>query len=55
MDIGPGEIVAILAVALLFLGPAKLPSLGRALGESLHAFRAGSNGPVDAGAGGETR
>lgn len=33
------ELVVILVVALIFVGPAKLPGLGRALGRTLRELR----------------
>jgi len=33
------ELLVILIVALIFVGPAKLPELGRALGRGLREFR----------------
>lgn len=38
-DIGPLEIVALLAPALLFFGPGKLPEMGRGLGKGLREFK----------------
>ncbi len=37
--IGPLEIMLILAVALIIFGPAKLPELGRSIGNGLKEFR----------------
>lgn len=37
--IGPMEIALILAVALLIFGPAKLPQLGKSVGESIKEFK----------------
>ncbi len=37
--IGPTEIILILAVALIIFGPAKLPELGRSIGNGLKEFR----------------
>ena len=38
-NIGPGELILLAIVALLFFGPKKLPELGKAIGESLGAFK----------------
>lgn len=38
-NIGPLELVIILAVALMVFGPSKLPELGRALGRGVREFR----------------
>jgi sec-independent protein translocase protein TatA len=38
-NIGPMELVVVLVVALLVLGPKRLPSAGRALGESMRGFK----------------
>ncbi len=37
--IGPFELVAILALALILLGPAKFPEAGRAVGKAMREFR----------------
>jgi sec-independent protein translocase protein TatB len=37
--IGPLELLVVLAVALIFLGPDKLPELARALGKALYQFQ----------------
>ena len=37
--IGPGEIVIILIIALIVVGPGKLPDVGSALGKSIREFR----------------
>ncbi len=44
MRLGFGEILLILAVALLIFGPSKLPQLGEALGKGIRNFRKGSEG-----------
>lgn len=41
MRLGPWEIAAILAVALLIFGPSKLPSLGKGLAEFFKNFKKG--------------
>ena len=38
-NIGPGELLLILAIALLVIGPGRLPDVGDALGKSLREFR----------------
>jgi sec-independent protein translocase protein TatA len=37
--IGLGEALVILVVLLLIFGPAKLPQLGRSIGESIREFK----------------
>jgi sec-independent protein translocase protein TatA len=41
MRLGFGEILAVLALALLFFGPAKLPALGASLGQAIRGFKRG--------------
>lgn len=41
MDIGPGELVIVLVVALLMFGGTKLPELARSLGQAHTEFRRG--------------
>jgi sec-independent protein translocase protein TatA len=38
-SIGPWELVAILIIVLMVFGPGKLPSVGKALGNSIREFR----------------
>jgi sec-independent protein translocase protein TatA len=38
-DIGPEKVLMILAVALVFLGPKKIPEVARSLGKGLREFR----------------
>jgi sec-independent protein translocase protein TatA len=38
------EILLILALALLFFGPARLPGLGSSLGSAVRSFKRGLNG-----------
>jgi sec-independent protein translocase protein TatA len=41
MRLGMGEILVILALALLFFGPSKLPQLGASLGQAIKGFKKG--------------
>ena len=43
LGIGPGELVIVLLIALLVLGPKKLPEVGRSLGKGLREFKEGMN------------
>jgi sec-independent protein translocase protein TatA len=42
--IGMPELVIILAIVLVVVGPAKLPQLGQALGSSIRGFKKAVNG-----------
>jgi sec-independent protein translocase protein TatA len=44
-NIGPMELAIVLVVALLILGPKKLPSAGRSLGEGMRGFKESLTGP----------
>ncbi len=44
MDLGIGELVVIILVALIFFGPSKLPQLGDALGKGIRNFKRASSG-----------
>jgi len=41
MRLGFGEILVVLALALLFFGPSKLPALGASLGQAIRGFKRG--------------
>ena len=43
MNIGPVEIVIVLALALLVFGPKRLPQMGRTLGRGVREFRKASD------------
>ncbi len=36
---GPWELIIILAIALIIIGPGKLPQAGKAIGNAMHEFR----------------
>lgn len=38
-NIGPMELVIVLAIALLVLGPKKLPEVGRSVGRGMREFK----------------
>lgn len=38
-SIGPMELVVVLVIALIVLGPKRLPDVGRSLGHSMREFR----------------
>jgi sec-independent protein translocase protein TatA len=58
--IGPFEVIIVLVIALIVLGPKRLPDAGRSLGEGIRGFRRSLGGDddrpdppqVEAGAGG---
>jgi sec-independent protein translocase protein TatA len=52
-DIGPLELLLILALILLLFGGAKLPKLARSLGEAKKEFESGVKGDKTAQADGE--
>ena len=41
MDVGPAELIIILAIVLLLFGSAKLPKLARSLGQAQKEFKQG--------------
>ena len=43
-NVGPMELVLVLAVALIVLGPKKLPEVGRSLGKGMREFKDGVSG-----------
>jgi TatA/E family protein of Tat protein translocase len=45
--LGPGELIVILLIALLFLGPKKLPDLASTLGKAIRQFRKATNDLTD--------
>ena len=47
-NIGPVELVIILVIALLVIGPGKLPDVGSALGKSIREFRKAASDVQDA-------
>jgi sec-independent protein translocase protein TatA len=38
-NLGPGELLLILAIALVVLGPQKLPEVSRSLGKGMREFK----------------
>lgn len=46
-NIGVSGLILILAIALILFGPAKLPQLGRALGDTLREFRSSTRNIVE--------
>lgn len=47
MNLGFGEIMLIVFVALLLFGPKKLPELGKAAGKTLREFKRATKGLMD--------
>ena len=47
-NIGPLELIIILAIALLIVGPGRLPEMGSAIGRTIREFRKASSDITDA-------
>ena len=47
-NIGPGELILILIIAIVFIGPGRLPDVGAALGKSIREFRKASTDMAEA-------
>jgi sec-independent protein translocase protein TatA len=47
-NIGPLELIIILAIALLIVGPGRLPEMGNAIGRTIREFRSASSDISDA-------
>ncbi len=47
-NIGPVELIIILVIALIVIGPGRLPDVGAALGKSIREFRKASQDITDA-------
>jgi TatA/E family protein of Tat protein translocase len=47
LGLGMGELLLILAIALLVLGPAKIPALATGLGKAIRSFKRGALGGAD--------
>lgn len=47
-NIGPLELIIILAIALLVVGPGRLPEMGNAIGRTIKEFRKASSDMTDA-------
>ena len=48
-SIGPGELILILIIALVVLGPGKLPDVASSLGRSVREFRKAATDVTEAG------
>ncbi|MCU0313631.1 MAG: twin-arginine translocase TatA/TatE family subunit [Solirubrobacteraceae bacterium] len=47
-SIGPMELVVVLVIALIVLGPKKLPEVGRSVGKGMREFKESLTGGDDA-------
>jgi sec-independent protein translocase protein TatA len=46
-NVGPLELIVILVIALIVLGPKKLPEVGRSIGKGMREFRESLSGESD--------
>ena len=44
-NVGPTELIIVLVIALVILGPKRLPAAGRSLGQSMREFKSSLTGP----------
>ena len=45
-SVGPMELVIVLVIALLILGPKRLPEAGKAIGKGMRGFKESLSGPL---------
>ena len=38
-NVGPGELIVVLVIALIVLGPKRLPEVGRSIGHGMREFK----------------
>ena len=38
-NVGPGELIVVLVIALIVLGPKRLPEVGRSIGNGMREFK----------------
>ena len=43
-NVGPGELIIVLVIALIVLGPKRLPEVGRSIGKGMREFKESLNG-----------
>lgn len=43
-SIGPGELIIVLVIALIVLGPKRLPEVGKSVGRGMREFKEGISG-----------
>lgn len=46
-SVGPWELILILAILLIIVGPGKLPGVGKAIGKSIGEFRKAKSGDIE--------
>ena len=46
-NVGPMELIVVLAIALIVLGPKKLPEVGRSVGKGMREFKDAISGDKD--------
>ena len=44
INVGPGELIIVLVLALLILGPKRLPEAGRSIGRGIREFKESISG-----------
>jgi sec-independent protein translocase protein TatA len=54
-NVGPLELIIVLVIALLVLGPKRLPEVGRSVGKGMRDFKSALSGEDDARAQGPAR
>jgi sec-independent protein translocase protein TatA len=43
-NVGPGELIIVLVIALIVLGPKRLPEVGRSIGNGMREFKDSRSG-----------
>ncbi len=46
-NIGPMELIVVLAIALIFFGPKRLPEMGSSIGKGIREFKSSISGDHD--------